>query len=101
MALTEETAYDKIEIVGSNKFAIQLRQATIIKKDGVEITKSFHRSTINHGYYMPDGTTYVTHDISNYPADVQSIINATWTTDVVEAFKASIKPSWPLSYYDI
>ena len=93
MALTEETAYDKIEIVGSIKVAIQLRQATIIKKDGVEITKSFHRSTINHGYYMPDGTTYVTHDISNYPADVQSIINATWTTDVVEAFKASIKPS--------
>ena len=52
MALTEETAYDKIEIVGSNKFAIQLRQATIIKKDGVEISKSFHRSTINHGYYL-------------------------------------------------
>ena len=101
MALTEETAYDKIEIVGSNKFAIQLRQATIIKKDGVEISKSFHRSTINHGYYMPDGTTYVTHDISNYPADVQSIINATWTTDVVEAFKASIKPSWPFTNYDI
>ena len=93
MALTEETAYDSVEIVGNDKFAIQLRQATIIKKDGVEITKSFHRSTINHGYYMPDGTTYVTHDISNYPADVQSIINATWTTDVVEAFKASIKPS--------
>ena len=101
MALTEETVYDSVEIVGNDKFAIQLRQATIIKKDGVEITKTFHRSTINHGYYMPDGTTYVTHDISNYPADVQSIINATWTTDVVEAFKASIKPSWPLSYYDI
>ena len=93
MALTEETVYDSVEIVGNDKFAIQLRQATIIKKDGVEITKTFHRSTINHGYYMPDGTTYVTHDISNYPADVQSIINATWTTDVVEAFKASIKPS--------
>ena len=93
MALTEETVYDSVEIVGNDKFAIQLRQATIIKKDGVEISKTFNRSTINHGYYMPDGTTYVTHDISNYPADVQSIINATWTTDVVEAFKASIKPS--------
>ena len=89
MALTEETAYDKIEIVGSNKFAIQLRQATIIKRDGVEITKTFHRSTINHGYYMPDGTTYVTHDISGYPADIQAIINATWTIDVVNAYKAS------------
>ena len=92
MALTEETAYDKIKIVGSNKFAIQLRQATIIKKDGVEISKSFHRSTINHGYYMPDGTTYVTHDISGYPSDIQAIINATWTTSVINAYKASISP---------
>ena len=92
MALTEETAYDKIEIVGSNKFAIHLRQATIIKKDGVEISKSFHRSTINHGYYMPDGTTYVTHDISGYPSDIQAIINATWTTSVINAYKASISP---------
>ena len=92
MALTEETAYDKIEIVGSNKFAIQLRQATIIKKDGVEISKTFNRSTINHGYYMPDGTTYVTHDISGYPSDIQAIINATWTTSVINAYKASISP---------
>ena len=89
MALTEETAYDSVEIVGNDKFAIQLRQATIIKKDGVEISKTYNRSTINHGYYMPDGTTYVTHDISEYPTDIQAIINATWTTDVVNAYKAS------------
>ena len=50
MALTEETVYDSVEIVGNDKFAIQLRQATIIKKDGVEISKTFNRSTINHGY---------------------------------------------------
>ena len=41
MALTEETAYDKIEIVGSNKFAIQLRQATIIKKMELKFLKLF------------------------------------------------------------
>ena len=90
MALTEETNYDRIEVVGSDKFGIQLRQATIIKKDGVEISKSFNRSTINHGYYMPDGTTYVTNDISGYPSDIQAIINATWTTSVINAYKASI-----------
>ena len=89
MALTEETAYDSVEIVGNDKFAIQLRQTTIIKKDGVEISKIYNRSTINHGYYMPDGTTYVTHDISGYPTDIQAIINATWTDDVVNAYKAS------------
>lgn len=92
MALTEETVYDSVEIVGNDKFTINLRQATIIKKDNVEISKIFHRSAINHGYYMPDGTTYVTNDISGYPSDIQAIINATWTTSVINAYKASISP---------
>ena len=91
MALTESIEYDKIEIVGEYK-AVQVREATIIKKDNVEISKTFHRSAINHGYYMPDGTTYVTHDISGYPSDIQAIINATWTTSVINAYKASISP---------
>ena len=91
MALTESIEYDKIEVVGIYK-AVQVRKANVIKKDGVEITKSFHRSTINHGYYMPDGTTYVTHDISGYPTDIQAIINATWTTSVINAYKTSISP---------
>ena len=91
MALTEETAYDKIEIVGkltSLQYNFVKRQSS--KKMDVEISKTFHRTTINHGYYMPDGTTYVTHDISGYPSDIQAIINATWTTSVINAYKASI-----------
>ena len=45
MALTEETVQDKIEIVGDYKF-IQVRTATVIKKDGVEISRSFHRHVV-------------------------------------------------------
>ena len=46
MALTEETVQDKIEIVGDFKH-IQVRTATIIKKDGVEISRSFHRHVVS------------------------------------------------------
>tara|TARA_Y100000401_G_scaffold107260_1_gene101468 strand:+ start:1099 stop:1389 length:291 start_codon:yes stop_codon:yes gene_type:complete len=88
MALTEETNYDKIEVVGTDKFGIQLRQATVIKKDGEQVSKTFHRTAITHGYYSPDGT-YNQTDISVLPADVQAIINATWTSDVVTKWKAS------------
>ena len=45
MALTEETVQDKIEIIGDYKI-IQVRTATIIKKDGVEISRAFHRHVV-------------------------------------------------------
>ena len=51
MALTEETVQDKIEIVGEFKH-IQVRTATVIKKDGVEISRSFHRHVV-----APDSDT--------------------------------------------
>ena len=88
MALTEETNYDRVEVVGADKFGIQLRQATVIKKDGKEVSKTYHRRSITHGYYSPDGK-YNPTDISVYPSDVQAIINATWSADVVTKWKAS------------
>ena len=45
MALTERFENDKIEVVGQYK-AVQVRKATIIEKDGVELTRSFHRHTL-------------------------------------------------------
>ena len=74
MALTETTEYDKIEVVGEYK-AVQVRKATVIKKDGTELTRSFHR--------------YVLHsdaDISSEPSEVQAICNAVWTNEVKEAW---------------
>ena len=75
MALTETTEYDKIEVVGQYK-QVQVRKATVIKKDGNELTRSFHRYTL-----APD------YDISNEPAEVAAVCNAVWTDDIKAAWK--------------
>jgi len=74
MALAETIEYDKIEVVGTHK-AVQVRKATVIKKDDVELTRSFERYVLH-----PDS------DISGEPAEVQSICNAVWTDAVKTAW---------------
>ena len=85
MALTETQENDKIEIVG--KWNIQVRNATIIKKDGVELTRSFHRKTLTPGK-LDASDNLVDTDISGEDADVQAICNAAWTTQVKADYKA-------------
>ena len=95
MALTESIEYDKIEVVGECKH-IQVRKATVIKRDGVEVTRSFERFTLNPGTLdasdnlvdnpltkEPDGTTDITDE-------VKAICNAVWTTTVKDAWKANL-----------
>tara|TARA_Y100000114_G_C11739196_1_gene317956 strand:- start:782 stop:1066 length:285 start_codon:yes stop_codon:yes gene_type:complete len=86
MALSETIEYDKIEIVGKYK-TVQIRKATVIKKDDTEISRSFHRYFLTQGTLDPSGN-YVETDISSEPAEVQTICNAVWTTDVKAAHKA-------------
>jgi len=85
MALTETQENDKIEVV--NKWNIQVRNATIIKKDGVELTRSFHRKVLNPGT-LDESDNLVDTDISGEDADVQAIANAAWTTQVKADYKA-------------
>ena len=101
MALTESIEYDKIEIVGQYKY-VQVRKATVIKKDGAELTRSFERFVLDPGTLdgsdnlvdnpltkEPDGVT----DIAD---EVKSVCNAVWTTSVKDAWKAKLiadKPS--------
>ena len=85
MALTETQENDKIEIV--EKFKIQVRNATIIKKDGVELTRSFHRHVLTPGT-LDASDNLVDRDISGEDADVQAICNAAWTTQVKADYKA-------------
>ena len=106
MALTESIEYDKIEIVGTYK-AVQVREATVIKKDGEEVARSFRRYVLNAGSlkggFKEDGTTpaddaddLVDTDLSAEPAEVSAVCNAVWTTDVKAAWKAKLiadKPS--------
>jgi len=91
--LTETQENDKIEIV--QKWNIQVRNATIIKKDGVELTRSFSRKVLNPGT-LDASDNLVDTDISGEDADVQAICNAAWTTQVKADYKAFLianKPS--------
>ena len=88
MALTESIEYDKIEVVGTYK-AVQVRKATVIKKDDVELTRSFHRYVLNSGK-LDASDNLVDTDLSREPAEVSAICNAVWTTDVKAAWKAKL-----------
>jgi hypothetical protein len=74
MALTENISIDQIEIVGN--WNIQVRQATIITKNGEQVARSFHRWVLN-----PDS------DISGQEQKVQDICNVAWTPEVKAAFE--------------
>ena len=93
MALTESTEYDKIEIVTPYKH-VQVRKATVIKKDGTELTRSFERYILQAGL-LDDSDNLVETDISGEPAEVSAICNAVWTTDVKAAWKAHLISNKP------
>jgi hypothetical protein len=78
MALSESIEYDKIEIVGKYK-NVQVRKATVIKRDGVEIpnARSYERYVLH-----PDT------DITKEPTEVQTVCNVVWTQEVKDAWKA-------------
>ena len=101
MALTETIEYDKIEIVGQYKL-VHVRKASVIKKDGNELTRSFKRFVLDPGTLdesnnlvdnpldkEPDGTT-----IAN---EVKIICNAVWTSSVKNAYKEKLIASKTLS----
>ncbi len=88
MALAESIEYDKIEVVGLYK-AVQVRKATVIKKDGKELTRSFERYVLQAGT-LDDSDNLVDTDLSAEPAEVVAICNAVWTTDVKNAWKAKL-----------
>ena len=88
MALTETTEYDKIEVVGIYK-AVQIRKATVITKDGTELTRSFRRYTLSCGA-LDASDNLVDTDLSGEPAEVSAICTAVWTTDVKAAWKANL-----------
>ena len=86
MALAESLEYDKIEVVGTYK-AVQVRKATVIKKDGTELTRSFERYVLQPGD-LDASDNLVETDLSGQPAEVSAICNAAWTTDVKAAWNA-------------
>ena len=102
MALTESIEYDKIEVVGQYK-SVQVRKATVIKKDGVELTRSFERFVLDPGTLdgsdnlvdnpldkEPDGVTAIADE-------VKAICTAAWTTSVKDAWKTHLISNKPSS----
>tara|TARA_R100000995_G_scaffold57917_1_gene28909 strand:- start:152 stop:493 length:342 start_codon:yes stop_codon:yes gene_type:complete len=107
MALTELTEYDKIEVVGTYK-TVQIRKATVIKKDDVELTRAFERYVLQAGTlkggFKEDGTTpaddaddFVDNPLDKeadgvtaIPDEVKNVCNVVWTTDVKAAWKAKL-----------
>ena len=79
MALIKTTEIDKIEIVGDYK-TIQIREAIIIKENGIELSRSFNRYTL-----PPDA------DLTDQPADVVSLSNIFWTDEIKAAYQASLE----------
>ena len=78
MALTERTVEDKIEIVGDYKH-LQVRTATVIERDGVEISRSFSRHVVAPG-----------DDVSGESAEVQAIAAVVHTAEVIAAYQAHV-----------
>jgi hypothetical protein len=77
MALTEKILVDKVELIENN--SIQIRTATVIERDGTEISRTFHRHVVHPG-----------DDVSNEDPKVQAIANAIWTPEVIAAYQALI-----------
>ena len=90
MAITKEIVEAKIEVVGDYK-SIQIRTATVIKEDGTEISRSFHRKVLECVSSSYDGSswTHTDTDVSGESSEVQGIASAVWTTTIKNAKKAA------------
>ena len=95
MVLTETIEYDKIEVVGQYK-AVQVRKATVIKKDGTELTRSFERFVLNAGSldasdnFIDNPLTKEPDGVTDIADEVKAICNAVWTTTIKDAWKAKL-----------
>ena len=95
MALTETIEYDKIEVVGQYK-NVQVRKATVIKKDGVELTRTFERYVLSLGTLdesnnlVDNPLTKETDGVTDIPDEVKAICNAAWTSTIKDAWKAKL-----------
>ena len=94
MALTETIEYDKIEVVGQYK-AVQVRKATVIKKDGAELTRTFsrfvlHPGTLDESDNLVDNPLDKEPDGTAIPDEVKAICNAAWTSTIKDTWKAKL-----------
>ena len=101
MALAESIEYDKIEVIGQYKH-VQVRKATVIKKDGTELTRSFERFVLDPGSldasdnFVDNPLTKEPDGVTDIADEVKAVCTAVWTTTIKDAWKAKLiadKPS--------
>ncbi len=85
MSLAKTTEIDKVEVVGPYK-TVQVRTATIITEDGVELSRGNHRHVLQSGH-LGVGSTLVDTDISSEDPSVQAVCNAVWTDAIKESYR--------------
>ncbi len=96
MAITKTIIVDKTEVVSCGSTyssdewkSIQVRTATVIKEDGVELSRSYHRHVLDPGTVAAGSTALTDTNISSEDAGVQAICNAVWTSSVKEAYRVT------------
>ena len=96
MAITKSIIVDKTEVISCGSTyssdewkTVQVRTATIIKEDGVELSRSFFRHTLSPGTDAAGSTALVDTNISGEDASVQAICNVVWTSSVKEAYRVT------------
>ena len=84
MALTKETVVDQITVTENG--IVLYREATRIMEDGVQLSQTFHRTSLTPGQ-----------DLTDQPANVVAICNVAWTPEVIAAYKAQQEANKPIS----
>ena len=88
MAITKTTEIGQMEVVGEYKH-VQVRTDTVIKEDGTELSRTYHRHVLTPGK-LNDSDNLVDTDISSEDSAVQSVCNAVWTDAVKNAWKSKL-----------
>lgn len=88
MALTKTIVEDRIEVVGDFK-ALHIRTATVVKEDGVELTRKFSRKVLQPGS-IDDSDNYTQTNVSGESTEVKDVASAVWTSAIHDAWKAEL-----------
>ena len=88
MAITKTTEIGQMEVVGEYKH-VQVRTDTVIKEDGTDLSRTYHRHVLTPGK-LNDSDALVDTDISGEDSAVQSVCNAVWTDAVKNAWKSKL-----------
>ena len=88
MAITKTIEIGQIEIAGKYKF-VQVRTDTVIKENGTELSRSYHRHVVNSGT-IDESDNFIDADISGEDSEVQAVCNSVWTQTIKDAWKAKL-----------